>query len=124
METSPRSLVRRYPLFRVAFSESDFSHSEMPFFWRVNSNRCIEGVIDLAFFQRGNAGAARTGKCLILDWKTDRVPPDNTETSASAISSAAGRLLESRQRNCQARGRSCDLFDRGRRARPLQNRRA
>ena len=37
-------------------------------------------MIDLAFFQRSNASAARTGKCLILDWKTDRVPPDNTET--------------------------------------------
>ena len=46
----------------------------MPFFWKLDDNRCIEGVIDLAFFQRSN------GKCLILDWKTDRVPPDNTET--------------------------------------------
>src|SRR6266480_3102550 len=60
--------------FRRPFSENDFSHSEMPFFWRVDNNRCIEGVIDLAFFQQ------RNGKCLILDWKTDRVPPDNTET--------------------------------------------
>src|SRR5207248_7878359 len=70
-------------------------HAEMPFFWSPSSPRdesvsprrpnrtggkCIEGVIDLAFFQRSNASAARTGKCLILDWKTDRVPPDNTET--------------------------------------------
>ena len=47
-------------------------HAEMPFFWRVDNDRCIEGVIDLAFFQQS--------KCLILDWKTDRVPPDNTET--------------------------------------------
>src|SRR5438309_239525 len=60
--------------FRRPFSDNDFSHSEMPFFWRVDNNRCIEGVIDLAFFRREN------GKCLILDWKTDRVPPDNTET--------------------------------------------
>jgi len=74
----------------------------MPFFWtpsRSGSNpgsprdesvsprrpdrtggKCIEGVIDLAFFQRSNASAAPTDKCLILDWKTDRVPPDNTET--------------------------------------------
>jgi hypothetical protein len=52
----------------------------MPFIWEVDNNRCLEGVIDLAFFQRSNASAARTGKCLILDWKTDRVPPDNTET--------------------------------------------
>jgi hypothetical protein len=36
--------------------------------------KCLEGVIDVAFFQRAN------GKCLILDWKTDRVPPDNTAT--------------------------------------------
>src|SRR5205085_2795988 len=68
---------------------------EVLFFWSPSSPRdesvsprrpnrtggkCIEGVIDLAFFQRSNASAARTGKCLILDWKTDRVPPDNTET--------------------------------------------
>jgi len=42
-------------------------HAEMPFFWKLDDNRCIEGVIDLAFFQRSS------GKCLILDWKTDRV---------------------------------------------------
>ena len=42
-------------------------HAEMPFFWKLDDNRCIEGVIDLAFFQRSN------GKGLILDWKTDRV---------------------------------------------------
>jgi ATP-dependent exoDNAse (exonuclease V) beta subunit len=66
--------------FRRPFSENDVAHSEMPFFWRVDDTRCLEGVIDLAFFQRSNASAARTGKCLILDWKTDRVPPDNTET--------------------------------------------
>ena len=37
-------------------------------------------MIDLVFFQRSNSSAGRIGKCLILDWKTDRVPPDNTET--------------------------------------------
>jgi ATP-dependent exoDNAse (exonuclease V) beta subunit len=58
--------------FRRAFSE--FSHSEMPFFWKINETRCLEGVIDVAFFGQKN------GKCLILDWKTDRVPPDDTET--------------------------------------------
>ncbi|HEY6070757.1 MAG TPA: UvrD-helicase domain-containing protein [Chthoniobacterales bacterium] len=60
--------------FRRAFSEKDIPHSEMPFFWKLDNERCVEGVIDLALFERGN------GKCLILDWKTDRVPPDNTET--------------------------------------------
>src|SRR5438105_6967424 len=54
----------------------------MPFFWSPSrtGGKCSEGVIDLAFFQRSNASTARTGECLILDWKTDRVPPDNTET--------------------------------------------
>ena len=61
--------------FRHQFeSDKSIVHGELPFFWKVDGNRCIEGVIDLAFFQRSN------GKCLILDWKTDRVPPDNTKT--------------------------------------------
>jgi hypothetical protein len=59
--------------FRRQFEDDkSIVHAEMPFFWRVDNDRCIEGVIDLAMF--------RNGKCLILDWKTDRVPPDNTET--------------------------------------------
>jgi ATP-dependent exoDNAse (exonuclease V) beta subunit len=59
--------------FRHHFEDDkSIVHAEMPFFWRVDNDRCIEGVIDLAMF--------RNGKCLILDWKTDRVPPDNTET--------------------------------------------
>ncbi|HWY51847.1 MAG TPA: UvrD-helicase domain-containing protein [Chthoniobacterales bacterium] len=67
--------------FRRHFDcDKSIVHAEMPFFWQVDNNRCLEGVIDLAFFQRSNASTARTGKCLILDWKTDRVPPDNTET--------------------------------------------
>jgi ATP-dependent exoDNAse (exonuclease V) beta subunit len=64
--------------FRQGFSENNFAHSEMPFMWGIDKSRCLEGVIDLAFFERN--GAAHSGKCLILDWKTDRVPPDNTET--------------------------------------------
>ena len=61
--------------FRHHFDgDKSIVHAEMPFFWRVDGNRCLEGVIDLAFFERSK------GKCLILDWKTDRVPPDNTET--------------------------------------------
>jgi ATP-dependent exoDNAse (exonuclease V) beta subunit len=40
---------------------------EMPFFWCLDENRCLEGIVDLALFDRD----AR--KCLILDWKTDRV---------------------------------------------------
>jgi ATP-dependent exoDNAse (exonuclease V) beta subunit len=60
--------------FRAEFAADDLVHSEMPFLWKIDDARCLEGVIDLAFFARDN------GKCLILDWKTDRVPPDNAKT--------------------------------------------
>jgi ATP-dependent exoDNAse (exonuclease V) beta subunit len=54
--------------FRSQFEiDKSIVHAEMAVFWKLDDNRCIEGVIDLAFFQRSN------GKCLILDWKTDRV---------------------------------------------------
>src|SRR5205085_9822322 len=38
--------------FRHAFSKDDFAHCEMPFLWKVDQSRCLEGVIDLAFFAR------------------------------------------------------------------------
>jgi len=52
--------------------------SELPFLWKIDGpsrtgGRCLEGIVDLALFQ----SAAK--KCLILDWKTDRVPPDSPE---------------------------------------------
>jgi ATP-dependent exoDNAse (exonuclease V) beta subunit len=89
--------------FRSGVGKDAIAHSEMPFLWRVDKSRCLEGVIDLAFFAR--SGAARAGKCLILDWKTDRVPPDNTETLQAryrpqvaaywkAVSEIAKRIVE------------------------------
>ncbi len=91
MSPDPARSLREWKLLLAHLSEPEnfrrhfdadksIVHAEMPFFWRVDNERCIEGVIDLAFFQPSNGSAARTGKCLILDWKTDRVPPDNTET--------------------------------------------
>jgi ATP-dependent exoDNAse (exonuclease V) beta subunit len=79
----PARLLREWKLLLAHVSEPEnfrrhfdgdksIVHAEMPFVWRVDNKRCIEGVIDLAMFRKGN--------CLILDWKTDRVPPDNTET--------------------------------------------
>lgn len=86
----PARSLREWKFFLTHLSESEnfrrqfdgdksIVHAEMPFFWKLDGpsqtgGKCIEGVIDLAFFRREN------GKCLILDWKTDRVPPDNTET--------------------------------------------
>jgi ATP-dependent exoDNAse (exonuclease V) beta subunit len=64
--------------FRKLAGNESITHAEMPFLWRADSPRsgarCFEGVIDLALFDP----VAR--KCLILDWKTDRVPPDSTDT--------------------------------------------
>jgi len=65
--------------FRKVVGNGSIAHAEMPFLWRLDGHkrtggRCLEGVIDLALFN----SAAR--KCLILDWKTDRVPPDSAET--------------------------------------------
>ena len=42
-------------------------HTEMPFFWKLDTERCLEGIIDLAFFDR------EARRWLILDWKTNRV---------------------------------------------------
>ena len=50
------------------FSEATFVvHTEMPFFWKLDTERCLEGIIDLAFFDR------EARRWLILDWKTNRV---------------------------------------------------
>ncbi len=61
--------------FRRDFSgDGTIIHSELPFLWRLDQGRCLEGVVDLALFHLS------TKKCLILDWKTDRVPPDSPTT--------------------------------------------
>lgn len=48
--------------------------AEMPFFWKVSPDVCLEGIIDLAFFDP----VAR--EWLILDWKTNRIAPDKIES--------------------------------------------
>ena len=60
--------------FRKFAGDESITRTEMPFLWRVDEQRCLEGVVDLASFAR----TLRKG--LIIDWKTDRVPPDNKET--------------------------------------------
>jgi ATP-dependent exoDNAse (exonuclease V) beta subunit len=49
------------------------AHSEMPFFWRMDDCRCLEGMIDLALFQPGKK------KWVILDWKTNRIERDEID---------------------------------------------
>ncbi len=43
--------------------------AEMPFFWRMEQHKCLEGIIDLALFH------AAEKKWFILDWKTNRIKP-------------------------------------------------
>lgn len=52
-------------------------HAEMPFLWRIDQDRCLEGVVDLALIN------STERKLFLLDWKTDRVPPDSPDTLRS-----------------------------------------
>src|SRR5436305_15239189 len=45
----------------------------MPFFWRMNDRKSLEGIIDLAFLE------ADAKKWFILDWKTNRLEPDQID---------------------------------------------
>jgi len=46
---------------------------EMPFFWRMDDQKCLEGLIDVAFFHPDEH------KWFVLDWKTNRVERDELE---------------------------------------------
>ena len=45
----------------------------MPFFWRIDENKCLEGMIDLALFEPNEKG------WLVLDWKTNRLQRDEMD---------------------------------------------
>ena len=52
-------------------------YSEMPFLWRIDEAMCLEGIVDLARFNR------ETNNWFILDWKTNQIVPgkiDNLRT--------------------------------------------
>jgi ATP-dependent exoDNAse (exonuclease V) beta subunit len=46
---------------------------EMPFFWRMDEKKCLEGIIDVALFHRDEK------KWFVLDWKTNRIERDELE---------------------------------------------
>jgi ATP-dependent exoDNAse (exonuclease V) beta subunit len=56
--------------FLSNFSEPTLVHAEMPFFWKMDEERCLEGIVDLALFDR------KTRRWLIVDWKTNEIEPD------------------------------------------------
>jgi ATP-dependent exoDNAse (exonuclease V) beta subunit len=47
-------------------------HTEFPFLWPINDASCLEGVIDFAAID------LNAGKCLLLDWKTNRITSAKT----------------------------------------------
>jgi ATP-dependent exoDNAse (exonuclease V) beta subunit len=53
--------------------DANLVRQEMPFFWRIDEHKCLEGIIDLALFQ------ANAKKWFILDWKTNRLEPAQTD---------------------------------------------
>jgi ATP-dependent exoDNAse (exonuclease V) beta subunit len=54
-------------------SDANLVRQEMPFFWRMDDRKSLEGIIDLALFE------ADAEKWFILDWKTNRIEPDQTD---------------------------------------------
>jgi ATP-dependent exoDNAse (exonuclease V) beta subunit len=50
--------------------DANLVRQEMPFFWRIDERKCLEGIIDVALYEAG------TKKWFIFDWKTNRLEPD------------------------------------------------
>jgi ATP-dependent helicase/nuclease subunit A len=48
-------------------------HREFPFAWRIDDTAVVEGFIDLVVID------ATAGRCLVLDWKTNRVAPTDAK---------------------------------------------
>ena len=48
-------------------------HTELPFLWRIDEQSCLEGVIDLLAIDRAEK------RCLLVDWKTNRLTSDQED---------------------------------------------
>jgi len=53
--------------------ENAVIHSEFPFAWRIDEQACVEGLIDLLVID------AENNRCLLVDWKTNRIKPEEEE---------------------------------------------
>ena len=59
------------PHFSEILTRTDLVvYQEMPFFWRMDEHRCLEGIIDLALFD------PLEKRWSILDWKTNQIERD------------------------------------------------
>ena len=69
-----RQRLKNDPNFSELLTRTELiAHPEMPFVWRASERASLEGVIDLALIDR------TAGKWLILDWKTNRIKPDDLD---------------------------------------------
>lgn len=71
-----RKLFNNPILTNRVTSAAAAAHAEFPFSWSVNTRTALEGVIDLLVVDT----AART--CLVLDWKTNRIPATDAQQLA------------------------------------------
>ena len=54
-------------------SDETLFHAEFPFSWRRNDRSVLEGLIDSIMVNR------KTGRCLLVDWKTNDVSSSDVE---------------------------------------------
>jgi ATP-dependent exoDNAse (exonuclease V) beta subunit len=65
-------LLKKYALEHPEFFAGTV-FAEMPFFWRMYEQKCLEGLIDLALFRPDEK------EWFILDWKTNRIEPNEID---------------------------------------------
>ncbi len=69
-----RALFEEPILMRFISQETTHTHAEFPFAWSISPQAALEGVIDLLLIDRA------AGKCLLIDWKTNRIAKGKEES--------------------------------------------
>jgi ATP-dependent exoDNAse (exonuclease V) beta subunit len=68
-----QNLFSNASIARFLESDETLFHAEFPFSWRRNDRSVFEGLIDSVMINR------KSGRCLLLDWKTNDVSPSDAE---------------------------------------------
>src|SRR5262249_3778040 len=68
------NLFSNASIARFLGSDETHFHAEFPFSWRRNDRSVFEGLIDSLMINR------KSGRCLLLDWKTNDVSPSDAQT--------------------------------------------
>ena len=72
-EATRRNLFSDATIARFLARDETLFHAEFPFSWRRNDRSVLEGLIDSIMINR------ETGRCLLLDWKTNDVSASDVE---------------------------------------------